>query len=221
VVGWLVISLAAVVGTLVTGYRLQRRAVACAERSDFRGVGNRLDWDVTRFSDLPGPVGAFVREVLAEPSDAGRVDLVCERLAEVDAETRQIPHRLAMLARTVLVMGGLCGISLVAQAVREHSGSTVILGLAPVLISAVAAFCCRWMGRMVSSEIECRRQSWDSLSRLLLRPHMPGLHVEGVSPGTAPDDDRHASVRPTRAIGGGKTRHRQRKVSDRAVFGVR
>jgi hypothetical protein len=214
-----VIFSAAVVGILVMGCRLLRRAAACAEVSDFRRVGDRLHWNIEQFGGLAGPVGAFVREVLAETSVAGRIDLVCERLAEVDVETRQVPCRLAMLARTTLVMGGFCGIILVSQAVRDRSGSMVVVGLAPVVLSGAAAFCCRWMGRMVSSELEFRRQSWDLLSRLLLRPHMAGLCVEGGAPDAAPDNGYRACARFARGFGG--SRDRRRKVNDGVMFGVR
>jgi hypothetical protein len=221
VLGWSIFFLAAVVGILLMGWRLLRRATGKAERSDFLRMGNRLHWDTTRFDDLPGPIGVFVQGVLAEPSVASRIDLVCERLAEVDFETRQVPYRLAMLGRTVLVMGGLFGIILVSHAVREHSGSMAGLAFVPILLSSAAALCCRWMGRLVSSDIEFRRGSWDVLSRLLLRSHMPGLCVEGDTLSAAPDDPCYAPTRPKPAMGGSKDRRRRRKINDGVMFGVR
>jgi hypothetical protein len=194
--GWLILSLVADLGSVLVASQLLRRAVPSRERSDFLRAGSTTSWDVGQLGKLGGPVGAFVMAVLAEPSVVGRIDLVCERLAEVDVETKDIALQMAMLARAVFAMGALFGIVVVAQEIGGASGWMAAWGLAPVGLGATAAVCCHWMGRVASTGAERRRQSWDALSRLLVRPHMPGSCLVGGDPKVGVDAESCPNNRP-------------------------
>jgi hypothetical protein len=178
-VGWLILSLVTAIAPLLRGWQSLRRALPRDEGLDFLRLGAGAQWQEARLRELEGPVGDFVRTMLSEPSLAGRVDLLCERLAEVDSETSQIAEKFTMLVRTVLAVGGLLSVVIISGAVRERAGIQMAWGLLPTTLAACSAFWCYWMGRAVSSRVRERRRNWDTLCRLLERPHMSGSLPEG------------------------------------------
>jgi hypothetical protein len=173
-VGWLILSIVAAIAPLLWGWQSLRRALPREEALDFLRLGAAAHWQEARLRELAGPVGDFVRTLLSEPSLAGRVDLLCERLAEVDSETSQIAEKFTMLVRTVLAVGGLLSVVIIGGAVRERAGIQMAWGLLPAALAACSAFWCYWMGRAVSRRVHERRRNWDTLCRLLERPHMSG-----------------------------------------------
>lgn len=180
--GWLFLSLVAVLAPLLWSRRLVERALPKEERLDFRCLGKAARSQEAQLRSLSGPVGEFVRTVLTDPSPAGRVDLVCERLAEVDAETSQLSAQIAMTARTILAAGGLITIWVVADAIGQKPGWRVAWGLLPLVIAGQGSFLCHWMGRAASGRVDERRRNWDALCRLLVRPHMSAPRFDGDVP---------------------------------------
>jgi hypothetical protein len=184
-VGYLILSLVVALVPLLRGRQLQRQALPIDEGKDFLKLGSATQWHRERAASLRGPIGEFVRAVNSETSQFARIDLMCERLADVDSQTRQIAEQYTMLVRTVLALGGLFSVVVVGGAVRARAAWQVAWGLLPFIFAAFSAFWCHWMGRMVSCRVAERRRNWDALSRLLVGPHMSGSHVEGEahSPG--------------------------------------
>jgi hypothetical protein len=188
-VGWLILSLVALLAPLLWGRRLVQRALPKAEWLDFLRLGKVADWKAARLCSLSGPVGDFVRLVLADPSPGGRVDLVCERLAEVDAETSQLSAQIAMTARTVLAAGGLLSILFVSGAIGKEPAWQVAWGFLPLVTAGQGSFLCYWMGRAASGRVDQRRRNWDALCRVLVRPHMSGPCFAGDAPSNGLDPD--------------------------------
>lgn len=181
--GYLILSLVVALVPLLWGWQLQRRALPTDEGRDFFQLGTVARWNEERVQGLSGPIGEFVRAVKSEPSQFGRIDLMCERLADVDAQTKQLAVQYTMLVRTVLALGGLLSVVVISGAIRARAAWQIAWGLLPFALAAISAFWCHWMGRVVSCRVGERRRNWDALSRLLVGPHMSGSHVEGEAHG--------------------------------------
>lgn len=172
VIAWLFLSLVVSLASLWIGRTWSERASARLEVVDFKAVSGCTRWDVDRLRRLPGPVGEFVRQWQAETAEALRLDLLCERLSDVDVDTRQIATRLGRLGRLQVAVGMLLGIVLVLQSLRDSTPSVAFLGVAPPAAGLLSAFLLNWMGRAAGQAAESRRREWDALSRWLMRPHM-------------------------------------------------
>lgn len=181
-IGWSIFSLVTSLVPVLWGWQLLRRALPKGERVDLSCLAKGKRWEAAQLRTLTGTVGDFAREVFAEGTEAGRVDLVCERLASVDAETRQFSVRLRMLGRTVFAGGAFMSILLISQAVQAGVSQRIVIAFAPAVACTASALCCYWMGRVFSSPIEDRRRVWDALSRALVVPHMSGPHMGGDVP---------------------------------------
>ena len=186
--GWLVLALVVLSLPIFWASQLLARALPKAEAVDFAQINQwrRCETDaglVRRLVELPGPVGEFARAGHAALDAADRVDVLCERLAEVDTATKSIAAQLSMLTRTVLAAGGFIGIIALISATNEYvSGgfdpARSIVAVFPLGLSGVVAFRCHWIGRAISSRIQERRRAWDRLCRLLEGPHMSGLDAD-------------------------------------------
>lgn len=166
---WIVATSLAAWWSTYLAHRLVRTALPPCERVDFQHLGTHATWNIERTSSLPGPVGDFVRRVSAENADADRIDLVCEKLGEVDEQTTQIPERLTRLARCVAALGGAISVLMVSRAIGQQGGLAAAAGGGPILIGGAAAFRCWWLGRAAKDRLTLRRQNWDALSRCLLK----------------------------------------------------
>lgn len=178
-VGWCILSLVVAVVPLLRGWQLLRHALPRSEQLDFQLLGPASRWQLSAVHNLSGPIGGFVRTFVAEPSLAGRIDLLCERLGEVDSETHQIASQYSTMVRAVLAAGGLLSVIIVTSAVRKQAGWEIVWGLLPALLSALVAFWCYWMGQLVSHRSGERRRNWDALCRMLEGPHMSWPAVAG------------------------------------------
>ncbi len=209
--GWLILSLVTVLAPLLWSWQMVQRALPKGERLDFLRLGKGAHPQEVQLRSLSGPVGDFVRTVLTDSSPAGRVDLVCERLAEVDAETSQLSAQITMTARTVLAAGGLITIWVIAGTIGQQPGWQIAWGLLPLAIGGQGSFLCHWMGRAASGRVNERRRNWDALCRLLVGPHMSGPCFEGDAPsdGSEPDvwrEDFRAGKNSARASAGRRYR---------------
>jgi hypothetical protein len=149
------------------------RADPKGERLDFLSAGNSADWDLEHFCTLRGPVGQFVRKIVAETTIGEKVDLICERIADVDAQTNQSDQRFAMLARMALAAGGFAGVVLTSQGIRQAAMADTTWGILAFLLAAVFALSCYWMGRLARHAALARRCAWDALEVMLLRRYLP------------------------------------------------
>jgi hypothetical protein len=187
---WLLLSVLAATIPVALSRRIVERALARGERSDFLKAGDPRRWAPGTLTQLPGPVGDFVREWTREPDAACRVDTVCERLAAVDVQTTRVGERLKQLARMDVAAGMLISIAMLSSAVSRSDGKSGVWSLVPVLASAVSAFSIQWIGRVASVAVAERRRAWDALCQVLIPPHMSGPRGGVRSPAHRDDAPR-------------------------------
>lgn len=172
-IGWIVATLLAAYWSTRFAHGLIRGALPANEPFDLPRLASLASWNLERCVSLPGPVGDFVRRVSAQTTDADRIDLICERLAEVDEQTTQIPKQLTMLARCIAALGGAVSVLMASRAIGQQAGLAAVAGVLPMLIGGAAAFRCWSLGRAAKARITQRRRNWDTLSRCLLQ--QPGV----------------------------------------------
>lgn len=169
------VALSAAVGIVACGLstRMYWVAAARSEMRQLRRVKFRSE-DVPEVpDDLPGPLGEFLRTVRAEATRAGRVDLLAERMAQVDDETSGIGMRIRMWARVVLFSAGALSLVALGECLRQPQSHSFLQALMPIALGSAVAVGLYRVGRTAGVEVESRRQAWDALSDALLRPLLP------------------------------------------------
>lgn len=169
VLGWIVLTSLAASLSILCAHKLVKRALPSRECLDFQRFGSSANWRIEQSEALSGPVGEFVRRLSVEITEADRIDLVCQRIAEIDEQTTLVPERLGMLARCMLAFGGTIAVVMASRAIGQHDAVAACVAMVPLMLGGMAAFRCWWLGRTSREPIAQRRRNWDTLSRVLLR----------------------------------------------------
>lgn len=209
-VGYVLISSASATCAALWGHKTLVRALPPDESADFRLAGRLAKWELSQLSDLRGPVGSFVRRFMAETDERERVDLVCERQAQVDLETTDVGRRLERLARCILAVGATLTVIAASRAAAAQDSAAGLGALFPLAVSVAAALYGRYSVRHTSDRIAERRRDWDRLSSFLLsrRAFEPAADPsDGQLDGASPKKSHLVGQRPS--VSHGSPKHRQ------------
>ncbi|MGC4065404.1 MAG: hypothetical protein QM784_12300 [Polyangiaceae bacterium] len=162
-------TLLVVIISLVGVFQIALRAVALKELREL-DLLTKAPVESANFGASRGTVWQFVESVRVEPALVVRADLVAERLAEVDWETRGVALRVGMWARVALYFGAAASVVSVCKVLGRPLGVDVLAAFVPFSLGAAAASVGFWVGRWADTQATQRRWAWDRLSAAQLRP---------------------------------------------------
>jgi hypothetical protein len=155
--------------TLTGVMRIVRRAVPPGEMEELEVLARRNPESMDSVA-LTGSVWRFVESVRLEPTLSLRMDLIAERLSEVDLDTTAVAARVGMWARVALYFGAGATVASVGRHLGRPLGIESLGVFGPFLLGAGMASTCLWLGRWANARAGQRRWAWDRLSATRLRP---------------------------------------------------
>jgi hypothetical protein len=159
------------------------------EMAELRKISLKPTWGIEELLRLSGPVGQFVRDIRGETVRSVVIEMVSERLSEVDNATWEVEKRVGMWARVTFFSGVGCSVAYLCERLGSVPGLPLARLLLPFTIGATSALVCGWIGRVAGGAASERRRAWDTLSAALLRPLLPEQFSE------KPDRNRARSLK--------------------------
>lgn len=178
--------MAVATGALAMGFsaHLAVRAVSKDELGQLRLGLRSLARDAEWGNGVPGAVGQFLRQLSLESREAERVELLRERLAEVDWATWGVAGRIGAWGRVALFSGSAAAIGQLSSTMAASQPGLSAYALIPFACGALFAVGCHWIGRATGKAAEERRQAWDALSAAIVRPLSSERPIRRLRDGT-------------------------------------